>query len=117
MNTRTDTDTFLCSLNEIKVENSTNATELKKECPICKCDQIFIPRYPNAVCNECCSKAIDEFGNSVKYRNIDECGGFESIHMICGKNVKKDDHICWIDGKKCYSTEARFGGIVTSIIQ
>jgi len=99
----------------MQIEN-VNVSLPKKQCPICNCEHFFSQRYSNAVCKNCCLKAVDEFGNSVKYYNTNICGGFESIHIIDNIIVKKQDHYCWIDEKKCYSDEARFGGIVIEII-
>ena len=83
-------------------------------CPICK-DHLdyFTNRYPNAICNKCSNCEIsDGFGNIVSFANVDFSGGFVSLHKINNTIEKKEEHICWIKGIKCYANEARFGGIV-----
>lgn len=88
------------------------STKQKSSCAICKSEIFYSQRYPNAVCNNCREKTIDSSGNPVYHCNVDEQGGFESIHIIGENKIKKNDHDCWIDGIKCYSDEARFGGII-----
>lgn len=103
-------ENFLLELEKAK------AAAPKTKCQICKSEQIYHQRYPNAVCNKCCSKAIDKFGNPVAYCNTGEWGGFESVHSVGNEIVRKEDHSCWINEIECYSDEARFGGIVIETI-
>lgn len=85
-------------------------------CFICS-SNIFNPlssRYPSIACPSCVEKAVDSNGNIVRFENIDELGGFVSMHYDNNKNLirKDEDHICFINGIACYADEARFGGIV-----
>ena len=85
-------------------------------CQICTETHSVQQRYPNAVCNNCIYRRnntlYDSDGNVVTFSNIDEFGGFVSIHRVNNIDVKRSDHVCYINGKKCYADEARFGGIV-----
>jgi len=83
------------------------------KCPICDNTKEYSERYPNSVCNDCVSKALDKDGNVVKFYNTEMFGyGFMSIHYINNKKINREDHECYIDNIKCFAEEARFGGIV-----
>lgn len=79
-------------------------------CPICSKQTPFSPRYPNYVCKECRNKATDENNRLLKFYNISASGGFQAIYNDTGEIY--DSHICYIDNRKCFANEARFGGIV-----
>ena len=88
------------------------------KCLICSNEKSFhIERYPRMICNECTnSEYKDVDGNTVYFENEDIYGGFISIHTINSIKVKKTDHICFVNGIKCYADEARFGGIVIQVL-
>ena len=46
----------------------------------------------------------------MKFGNIDHTGGFVSLKN--GVATSPPQHICYVNGVKCYADEARFGGIV-----
>tara|TARA_B100000902_G_C26632485_1_gene585161 strand:+ start:209 stop:502 length:294 start_codon:yes stop_codon:yes gene_type:complete len=82
-------------------------------CPICSEIRETMIRYPNSVCEKCCSTGI--FADSLQttpitFSNIDMSGGFQSIV----NGVVGNQHICYIKGLQCAADEARFGGIVIS---
>jgi hypothetical protein len=101
------------------IKNNINNIKVIHNCPICKdVLEYFTNRYPNAICNKCASsEIIDSFGNPVSFANVDCTGGFISFHKINNTIVKKEEHICWIKGFKCYANEMRFGGIVIQTIE
>jgi predicted amidophosphoribosyltransferase len=79
-------------------------------CPICGKAQKKIPRYPDYICRDCAKRASDEQGRPLEFFNQGMSGGFYARHV--GTREKSDNHICFIDGIKCWADEARFGGIV-----
>ena len=96
------------------VEDQENLDILIKHilCPICKKNKNISLRYPNAVCNNCYNKTKTEFNEPIHFGNKDIFGGFISLV----NDVRGNEHICYIDGIKCYADEARFGGIVIQVI-
>lgn len=77
-------------------------------CPICDKPRMFSARYPKAVCNTCSRKTKTINGDTIEFYNTSICGGFEG--RVNG--VITHDGTCYIEGKKCWADEARFGGIV-----
>jgi hypothetical protein len=86
-------------------------------CPLCKQIVNFWERYPLAICGTCASDVKDPSGNPVRFKNVDWTGGFISIHTIDGAEVRKEEHICYVKGVKCYADETRFGGIIIEVCQ
>ena len=84
--------------------------EQKQICPICKKEVKSIPRYPRYVCRKCAANPVDKVGRSLAFSNVSITGGFKARYVET--NRKRDSHICYISGVKCYADEARFGGIV-----
>ena len=82
-----------------------------KNCPICEKNMIHSERYPNMICEECFDKTLTENGESIKFYNKDHTGGFISIV----NNIKGEIHKCYVDNRKCYADESRFGGIVIQL--
>jgi len=83
-----------------------------KKCPICDQSIVDFKRYPNMVCQNCSEKTVTKDGIKIEFYNKDFSGGFISV-----VNDKKGDiHECYIDNKKCYADESRFGGIVIQLI-
>ena len=87
-----------------------------QKCGICDRQVWANPRYPWSVCYPCQfqSSPVDENGNPMDFFNIDHTGGFFSMTMVNGKQVRGENHTCFIKGNKCWADEARFGGIVIS---
>ena len=79
-----------------------------KKCPICDNDMYFLERYPNMICNQCFDNTVTKDGLEIKFYNENITGGFYSLV----NNKKGNIHECYINNKKCYADEARFGGIV-----
>jgi len=88
----------------------------EKPCPICEEDRTHFARYPNAVCSACAEKTVSENNVPITFGNIDAWGGF--VSYINGN--KGEVHECQIQGPSqmipCYAQEARFGGIVISVV-
>lgn len=82
-----------------------------KNCPICDKNMIYFERYPKMVCQGCSENTLTQEGESIKFYNIDHTGGFISIV----NDVKGEIHECYINNRKCYADEARFGGIVVQL--
>ena len=83
-------------------------------CPICANQYTRYERYPRSICGSCAQSVIkDVDGHTVTFENIDWSGGFQSIHVGEGNQIiKKEEHVCFVNGIKCWADEARFGGIV-----
>jgi hypothetical protein len=83
-------------------------------CPICTRPTNRSERYPRTICGSCVQSVIkDEDGHTVTFENIDLSGGFQSLHVGEGNQIiKKEEHVCFVNGIKCWADEARFGGIV-----
>ncbi|MDQ3814132.1 MAG: hypothetical protein M3347_09295 [Armatimonadota bacterium] len=84
-------------------------------CPICHAEVPPNPRYPRYVCPDCEARAADENDRALKFYNESFSGGFIAQYADTGE--KRDSHICFIDGIKCWADEARFGGIVIQPMQ
>lgn len=75
-------------------------------------------RYPDYVCEECVSLAVDENGNSVSFSNEDVYGGLigHVVDARTGKALENDFMTAkpefLIRGVPCYASEAHFGGVV-----
>jgi len=88
----------------------------QKPCPICEKDRTHFARYPDAVCPSCAECTVSENNVPIIFGNTSAWGGF--VFYING--VKGDVHECQIQGPSqmvpCYAQEARFGGIVISVV-
>jgi len=83
-----------------------------KDCPICGTNMLNFARYPNSICSECCDQTVTEKNDKIEFYNDDHTGGFISVV----NNVKGSIHECYVNNIKCYADEARFGGIVISVV-
>ncbi len=79
-------------------------------CPICSNPVRHWERYPLAVCKKCDRKACNAQGQKLMFFNQSMSGGFGAI--IADTKEDYPSHICYIEGKKCWADEARFGGII-----
>jgi hypothetical protein len=91
--------------------------ENKRNCQICQKEHLVMLRYPNAVCMDCRQRyqlmtSSRENAVPIKFYNEDVWGGFYS--MINGE--RGQIHECCLNGVRCYAQEARFGGIVISVV-
>ena len=82
-------------------------------CPICSNPVRHRERYPLAVCQNCYNKACDAEGQKLVFFNLSMSGGFRA--MVVDTEKVYPSHICYIENKKCWADEARFGGIVIQI--
>lgn len=82
-------------------------------CPICSTPVPHWIRYPTAVCGNCFDKACDAQGRKLSFYNVSMSGGF--IAVVDETQEEGEDHVCYIEGVKCWADEARFGGIVIEL--
>ncbi|MEO6588667.1 MAG: hypothetical protein ABIP06_05010 [Pyrinomonadaceae bacterium] len=85
------------------------------ECPICAAEVIHQERYPNQVCRRCQSKTSNAYGRRLKFLNAGLSGGLQAEYLDNGAEYKHQ--ICYIDGRKCFAKEHRFGGIVVEVVK
>jgi hypothetical protein len=89
-----------------------------QSCPICTTAVHPNPRYPHYLCGHCASKAVDAKGRALSFYNASISGGFEARFTEDGSAATEvtRSHIVFVDGRKCFADEARFGGIVLETI-
>ncbi len=85
------------------------------DCPICAAEVKHLKRYPNQVCERCQSKTSDAYGRRLKFTNISLSGGLQAVYLDSGAPYNRQ--ICYIDSRKCFAVEHRFGGIVVEIVR
>ena len=85
----------------------------KAKCPICDKELMRLSRYPKAICADCGTRTLTENNVKIDFYNEDHGGGLYSLIT----NVKGNQHECYVDGKKCYAEEHRFGGIIIQLSQ
>ncbi len=79
-------------------------------CPICNAEVRVNHRYPYSVCSDCARTPLDDTGRELEYFNESLSERFEARYTDNGE--RRNSHICFIAGMKCFADEARFGGIV-----
>jgi hypothetical protein len=79
-------------------------------CPTCSNPVQHWTRYPQAICHDCSSRACDAQGRKLTFYNHSVSGGFYVV--VDETEEENEEHICYIDGLKCWADEHRFGGIV-----
>lgn len=84
------------------------------DCPICGEKVARWERYPRQVCEYCASKASDAYGRRLCFSGEDSAGGFRAFYRDNGAEYRHQ--ICYIDGRKCFANEHRFGGIVVEVV-
>ncbi len=82
-------------------------------CPICGAQVPRLARYPRYVCHKCADKARDESNRPLEFHNESFSGGFVARYADTGE--KREGHVCFIEGVRCWADEARFGGIVIQV--
>lgn len=85
------------------------------DCPICSDKVEHLERFPNQVCERCQTKTSDAYGRRLKFSNESLSGGMCVVYLDSGAEYKHQ--ICYIDGRKCFVSEHRFGGIVVEIVK
>ena len=83
-----------------------------KNCPTCDKIMMKSARYPNRICRECALLTVTKKNEKIEFHNIDCLGGFVSLV----NNVEGSIHQCYVNNIECYADEARFGGIVISVV-
>ncbi len=84
------------------------------DCPICSAQVKHWERYPRQVCERCTSKTADAYGRRLRFTNAGLSGGLHTFYLDNG--AEYSHQICYIDGRKCFAGEHRFGGIVIEAI-
>jgi len=79
-------------------------------CPLCESPRPHSPRYPDNLCADCVGRAVDETGRPLTFINLTLTGGFGAAYADTGE--RRDSHVCFIDGVRCWADEAYFGGVV-----
>jgi hypothetical protein len=89
-----------------------------QSCPICATTVRPNPRYPNYLCGHCASKAVDAKGRPLSFYNASMSGGLEAKFTDDGSPAEEvtRTQIVFVNGRKCFADEARFGGIVLEAI-
>ncbi|MBP6738647.1 MAG: hypothetical protein KA146_01595 [Leptospiraceae bacterium] len=87
----------------------------KQLCQICLTEIPFQARYPNYLCEGCSSRAVSKNGRTLLFENIDLSGGFSAFYADTREEYEQK-HICYVDSKKCWADEHKFGGIVIETI-
>lgn len=85
------------------------------DCPICSAKVTHFERYPKQVCDNCKNRACDAYGRRLRFENESLSGGFRAVYLDNG--AEYPHQICYIDGKRCFANEHRFGGIVVEIVK
>ena len=85
----------------------------KTKCPICDKEINQLSRYPKTICASCGERTLTANNVKIDFYNEGPEGGFYSLIT----NVKGNQHECYVDGKKCYAEEHRFGGIIIQLSQ
>jgi hypothetical protein len=85
------------------------------DCPICGAKVVHWERFPRQVCEYCASKAADAYGRRLRFSDANLPGGFRAFYRDNG--AEYHHQICYIDGKKCFANEHRFGGIAIETVK
>jgi hypothetical protein len=85
------------------------------DCPICLAEVGHWERYPNQVCERCAGKTSDAYGRRLKFSNESLSGGLQAHYLDNGAEYNRQ--LCYIDGRKCFVGEHRFGGIVVEVVK
>jgi len=85
------------------------------DCPICGEKVGHWERYPKQVCERCQTKASDAYGRRLQFSNEGFSGGFKAFYRDNGAEYHQQ--ICYIDGRKCFANEHRFGGVVVEVVK
>ena len=80
-------------------------------CAICAAPVHAEARYPLKVCRGCASRATDDAGRALAFRNESLSGGFVATYADDGTPYP-GEHACRIDGIACFAKEHYWGGIV-----
>jgi hypothetical protein len=83
-------------------------------CPRCAAEVPTSERYPDRLCADCVSRAVDADGRPLLFYNVSFSGGFRAVFADdqTDADVVSREHLVFVDGVRCWADEARFGGIV-----
>lgn len=86
-------------------------------CPSCHKNIPICIRHPKYICRDCLQKypSLNEEGKEVIFSNASWSGGF--ISRVKGSDILEENHVCYINGIKCWADEYRFGGIVIEALE
>ena len=103
--------------NHFYEHDSVKPKEYKQFCSNCKSPVSYYPRYPKYICRNCSTKEItDENDYELSFSNLGMSGGLRITYKKDGEIIKEEtsqwQKLCFIEGKRFFATEARFGGIV-----
>jgi len=85
------------------------------DCPICSAKVQHWERNPKQVCERCAGKTSDAYGRRLKFANAGLSGGLRARYL--DNEAEYKHQICYIDGRKCFAVEHRFGGIVIEVVK
>ena len=89
--------------------------ERTHSCPICGDPLPVSSRYPDYICSACVEKAKDELGRPVEFYNVSVSGGFKAVYI--DTQEERNSHVCFIEGRRCWASEAHLGGIVVQPVE
>ena len=78
----------------------------EQKCPICSTAVIPSARYPNYVCKDCWSRAVDEDGRALSFGYSPDVG--YCIWYVDTREPRQTE-ICYIDAIKCIAREDYWG--------
>jgi hypothetical protein len=82
------------------------AVQILVPCPACQGPHVAkAERHLGGLCQECVYQLVDSNGNDVRFDYEDrwEHTGFVSLHDENDECVKKNEHVCFLNGKQCYA--------------
>lgn len=87
---------------------------MDQACPICGAAVAANPRYPKYLCTDCVKRASDGNGKRLSFFQSSPDGRYAARYAVDGEPYAS--HECFVDKKKCWADEARFGGIVVQLV-
>lgn len=77
-------------------------------CHVCR---VAAPESPFYICEKCREyPVLNSDGDEMVYYNKSVTGGFEAKNKRTSEI--SEDHVCYINGVKCWADEYRFGGVM-----
>jgi len=113
-----DWDNFLirADMDESNKFKRNKSIKFKQYCSNCGNERGFAQRYPKCICRECYSETTDLKDRKVEFFNTEGLGhGCQGYYVGTEQTEKFDSNLCFINGKKYFAEEARFGGIVIQL--
>ena len=85
------------------------------DCPICREKIAHSESFPHRVCERCATRTADAYGRRLRFTNDGSAGGLRAVYLDNGEECHR--LLCYIDGRKCFVGEHRFGGIVIEVVR